>query len=73
MTLSQEFSFKYPGQGPKGLTDGITCTSNFREDCWHALEGQDLEAVIDLGEAKSVQKISTQYLRDIGSWFCRDG
>lgn len=68
VTLKQPFSAKYLGIGPNGLIDGVLCISNFREDCWHAYEGEDLEAVIDLGKSTRISSISSSYYREIGSW-----
>ena len=68
VTLATPFSQSYPGQGPGGLTDGIRCVTDFKRDCWHAYEGDDLEAVIDLGALRGVEQVQATFLRNIGSW-----
>jgi arylsulfatase A-like enzyme len=68
VALATPFSPRYPGQGPRGLADGIRCVTDFTRDCWHALEQDDLEAVIDLGAPRDVEQIQATFLRDIRSW-----
>ncbi len=68
VALATPFSSRYPGQGPAGLTDGIRCVTDFRRDCWHALEQDDLEAVIDLGAPRGVEQVHATFLRNIRSW-----
>jgi arylsulfatase A-like enzyme len=66
--LATPFSPRYPGQGPAGLTDGIRCVTDFTRDCWHALEQDDLEAVIDLDQLREVEQVHATFLRNIRSW-----
>jgi hypothetical protein len=68
VALSNTFSKKYPGRGAAGLVDGVVCTSDFKADCWHGLEGQDLEAILDLGSAVSLSEVSARFIRNNGAW-----
>lgn len=66
--LAHPYNAKYDAGGQFGLTDGIRGTNNFRDGLWQGFERDDLEAIIDLGEVKPIQRISSGYLQDINSW-----
>jgi len=68
VTLAKPLSPNYPGQGPSGLTDGVRCVADFKRDCWHAHEQDDLEAVIDLGTSHQVRQVDATFLRNIRAW-----
>lgn len=53
---------KYANENPLALTDGALGGSNFYAN-WLGFEGNNLEAVIDLGEEKEFQNISTGFLQ----------
>lgn len=50
------------------LVDGVRATSRFNDGCWLGLEGEDLEAVIDLGKKLSIEKVSAGFLENQDSW-----
>jgi hypothetical protein len=50
------------------LIDYIRGSSNYRTGAWQGYEGINLSAVVDLGKIQDVNKISTGFLQDIGSW-----
>ncbi|MBT7598029.1 MAG: DUF4838 domain-containing protein [Gemmatimonadetes bacterium] len=66
-TFSTPFSPKYPADGASTLTDGLRGPVDYRYG-WLGWEGQDMEAVIDLGSAKTVRRVSVDGLQDIGAW-----
>jgi len=53
---------KYANENPQTLTDGALGGSNFYAN-WLGFEGNDMEAVIDLGEEVEFSNISTGFLQ----------
>jgi hypothetical protein len=66
--LSTKYSQNYTGGGAFGLIDGIKGTDNFHTDAWQGYEGDDLDALIDLGKTQKVSLISASFLQNVGSW-----
>jgi len=66
--LASPPSPKYPGDGPSPLTDGLLGSTNHADGRWQGFEGTDLDAVIDLGEARAVRRIATRSLQNINAW-----
>ena len=50
------------------MIDGIRGTTNFTDGAWQGYQGQDLSAVVDLGETKRFSKLGAGFLQDVGSW-----
>jgi hexosaminidase len=57
----------YPADGPNTLTDGVRGTTAVGK-YWHAFNGNDLTATIDLGKEKTVQKITIGCLQHYVDW-----
>ena len=53
---------KYANEDPQALTDGALGGTNFYAN-WLGFEGNDMKAVIDLGEEKEISNISTAFLQ----------
>lgn len=53
---------KYANENPQALTDGALGGSNFYAN-WLGFEGNDMEAVIDLGEEMEFSSVSTGFLQ----------
>jgi hypothetical protein len=53
---------KYAQEDPQTLTDGALGGANFYAN-WLGFEGNDLEAIIDLGQNQSVNNVSTAFLQ----------
>jgi arylsulfatase len=68
VTLKTSPSPQYPGQGPSSLTDGKLGSRDHHDGRWLGFEADDLEAVVDLGEAKKVSRIGLDCLRAQVSW-----
>lgn len=68
ITLATEYHGQYTAGGDSALIDGIRGTDDFRLGAWQGYNGPDLNAVIDLGETKTLHKLSTGFLQDINSW-----
>jgi predicted alpha-1,2-mannosidase len=66
--LNTKYSDSYSGGGPLGLIDGIKGSSNFHTEAWQGYEGNDLDAVVDLGKAQKISSITTSFLQNTVSW-----
>lgn len=59
---------QYTALGPVTLVDGeMGNNENFRKG-WMGFEGKDVEAIIDLGAARSISKVSLSFLQNHGQW-----
>jgi len=62
-------SEKYPGQDPLSLVNGQKANLNAIGDKeWIGWEGNDLDVVLDLGEATRVRRIETGFLQNQNAW-----
>ncbi|MEJ2614521.1 MAG: discoidin domain-containing protein, partial [Ignavibacteriaceae bacterium] len=68
ISLNTNYSSKYPGSGRYTLVDGVYGSTNFTDGCWQGYNGNDLDAVIDLGKIKDIKKISASFLSDENSF-----
>jgi hexosaminidase len=57
----------YPADGPNTLTDGVRGTTSPGK-LWHAFDGNDLIATIDLNQPTSVHQISIGCLQSYRDW-----
>jgi hexosaminidase len=71
ITLSYEPSAWYTGGGHNALVDGRIGTSQFRDGIWQAIQGKDMEVVVDLGSSKAISQISTQWFHYTNAWIFR--
>jgi hypothetical protein len=67
VTFLTEPNYKYPANREKTLTDGIRGDEDHLFN-WLGFEGNDMEAIIDLQEVKSVKKVSADFLQNVFSW-----
>jgi arylsulfatase A-like enzyme len=72
VTLTYPFHKKYPGGADYGLTNGIISNekglASNSYSAWQGFEGDDLDAIIDLGGEKEIRKISCAFLQNTNSW-----
>ncbi len=61
-------SSQYQGGGDLGLVDGIRGNNNFSTGAWQGYQGQNFEAIVDLGAAREVSRLGAGFLQDIRSW-----
>ena len=62
--LKNPTSPKRPGGGTAALTDGLRGQADMGEPAWQGFEGTELEAVVDLGESRTIQTIAVGFLQD---------
>ena len=58
---------KYRPIADKALTDGLYGGTTFVES-WVGWKGKDADFTLDMGEVKNVQKVSTDFLHQLGAW-----
>jgi len=58
---------KYSADGPGSLTDGKRGSTNYNV-LWQGWEGEDFEAVVDLGKITEFNFVSAEFLQDLNSW-----
>jgi hypothetical protein len=66
--LTNRYSTMYAAGGDFALIDGIRGGTDFRSGAWQGYHGVDLEAVVDLGAVRAIERIATGFLQDIHSW-----
>lgn len=59
---------RYDGQGSLGLTDGVFGSTNHEDGNWKGFLGDDLIAVIDLGQLTEVSKVAVHAQQQAGAW-----
>ena len=62
------YSPQYTAGGDNALIDLKRGSDNWRIGCWQGYWGEDVEAVIDLGEKKEVKKIGGHFMQDQKAW-----
>lgn len=68
LTLKSEYANQYSAGGDNALIDRQYGTANFRTGSWQGYQGQNFEAMLDLGERRNGAEISIGFLQDIKSW-----
>ena len=71
VTLSYTPSVYYPGGGENALVDGRIGTANFRDGIWQGVQGKNMEVVIDLGDVKPFEHVTTRWFHYANAWIFR--
>ncbi len=66
--IISKYNPQYTAGGDEGLIDGIRGDMDWRKGEWQGYQGQDFEAVIDMGKPESVKFFSAGFLQDSRSW-----
>ncbi|MEA3478708.1 MAG: sulfatase-like hydrolase/transferase [Bacteroidota bacterium] len=66
--LKYPYSPKYTGGGEQALVDGTRGTSEFMDGSWQGFRGDDLDAMIDLGEAMEISQVRISFFDAVPSW-----
>ncbi|OFY83981.1 MAG: alpha-mannosidase [Bacteroidetes bacterium RIFCSPLOWO2_12_FULL_35_15] len=66
--INSKYNPQYTAGGDLGIIDGIHGDVNWRKGEWQGYQGQDFEAVIDLGKEQPISLFSTEFLQDSRSW-----
>jgi hexosaminidase len=68
VTLTIPNSPKYPGTGAFTLTDSLHGSMDFHDSLWQGWEGDDMEAVVDLGKLTPIREVELTTLQVMRSW-----
>jgi len=68
ISLKNQYSDQYPAGGQIALIDQLRGGNNFRTGTWQGFYGVDLEAVVDLGSEKEINRLAGSFLQEEGSW-----
>ena len=68
ITIVNKYLPAYPDQGDNSLINGLRGSSKWRTGNWQGWQGNDLVAIIDMGQIKPVKQVSIGTLQDVGSW-----
>ncbi len=66
--LSHPTSSRYPGGGSLGLCNGLHGTRDFRDGLWSGFEGTDLNATVNLGGEKEINRLSIRFYQGATAW-----
>ena len=58
----------YDSTGEFALVNGIKGSKNHGDGNWKGFNGDDMVATVDLGEVKSISKVETGVLQNVGAW-----
>jgi predicted alpha-1,2-mannosidase len=68
LKLNTKFANEYNAGGNDALIDGIRGAKDFRTGAWQGYSNSNVDVVLDLGSAKPVKSIETNFLQDQRSW-----
>ena len=68
ITLDTEYANQYNAGGNDALIDGILGTQDFRTGTWQGYWNEDVIATVDLGQLRSINEVSVNFLQDQRSW-----
>ena len=66
--LETEYANQYNAGGDNALIDGLRGSLDFRTGAWQGYQDTDVIATVDLGEIKSINLITVNFLEDQRSW-----
>ena len=67
-TFANSYHEWYASSGEFALTDGKLGSSNFRDGNWQGFWGKDLDVILDLGEEKTISRVTVNFLQYINAW-----
>ncbi|CAM3764743.1 GH92 family glycosyl hydrolase [Mucilaginibacter galii] len=69
ISLTNKYLRNYAAAGDEALIDGLYGTSNWRMgNNWQGYQNNDLEAIVDMGQVKTVKQVSLTTLQDTRAW-----
>ncbi|MEX2117590.1 MAG: GH92 family glycosyl hydrolase [Bacteroidota bacterium] len=66
--LETRYSHQYTGGGDQALVDRVRGGADFRLGVWQGYEGEDVIAILDLGNVKNIDSVRLGCLQDENSW-----
>ena len=68
IVLKSEYANQYAAGGDNTMIDYLRGNTNYRTGFWQGYQGQDIEAIVDLGKSQEFDELSAGFLQDIKSW-----
>lgn len=68
VTYITQYDPQYTAGGPNALIDGLRGSTEFRTGAWQGWQGNDMEAIVDLGDVFTASEVSVGFLQDSKSW-----
>lgn len=62
------YNTQYNGGGDEGIIDGIRGDKNWSKGDWQGYQGQNFEAIVDLGKETDISIFGGGFLQDTRSW-----
>jgi hexosaminidase len=66
--LAHPYKDRYKGGGDIGLVNGLRGSKSHTDGQWQGYEGDDLDAVIDLGREERISAVTIGFLQNINAW-----
>jgi predicted alpha-1,2-mannosidase len=66
--LFHKYNPQYSGGGDAALVDGLYGDADWRKGRWQGFQDSPFEVIIDLGETKTIDSVSANFLQDTKSW-----
>ena len=66
--INSTYNPQYTGGGDEGVIDGVRGDKNWSKGDWQGYQGQDFEAVVDLGKETELSIFGGGFLQDSKSW-----
>ncbi len=68
IAIASTYNPQYTAGGDDGIIDGLYGDEEWRKGGWQGYQGQDFEAVIDMGTEKNISELTSGFLQDTRSW-----
>lgn len=66
--ILSHYSRQYTAGGDEGIIDGRRGSTDWRKGFWQGYQGEDFEAIVDLGKVKTVTELGAGFLQDVSPW-----
>lgn len=66
--INSEYSNQYSAGGDNAIIDYLRGPNDFRTGFWQGYQGQNFEAIINLGKVQKVNTLAASFIQEIRSW-----
>ena len=67
-SILSHYSAQYTAGGDEGIIDGLRGDVNWRKGGWQGYQGEDFEAIVDLGSGQTIHSLGAGFLQDVSPW-----
>jgi predicted alpha-1,2-mannosidase len=71
--INTDYETQYPAGGNDALIDGIRGAAEWRKGNWQGWQKADIDVVIDLKKAITINAVKVGLLQDVGAWIVMPG